>query len=261
MLVGMRSHPAALVAAGLTLVALAGCGPADGDATLPPEEQPAELVLPDDAVLGLVGIATAANGATADVAVIVHATLPYLVPEAEEALATTLAWCAGEVDEAVVAGRGFTFTQVDVSLTPREGEWPDDTTLAVLPQPNPEFGSTLAAGEGLIQVDASDDDSFGDAVPHCAQPAVLEGAGSGTVFLGIPSDISGANDAESFTAWAFHAFGLSSDLPGDLGVAEVEFSSCAASITQLGGEFGAPSETWGDHFGPSGCVTGVVNAG
>lgn len=254
----MRVRPVALVAAGLAVVALAGCTPGGEDAAAP-EEQPAELVLPDDAVLGLVGIATAPNGATADVAVVVHASLPYLVPEAEEAMSTTLGWCPGEIDEAVVAGRGFTFTQVDVSLTPREGEWPDDLTLAVLPQPNPEFGSTLAAGEGLVQVDASDDDSFGDTVPHCRQPAVLEGAGGGTVFLGIPSDISGANDAESFTAWAFHAFGLSSVLPGDLGTAEVEFSSCAASITQLGGEFGAPSDGWAERFDATGCVAGVVN--
>lgn len=257
----MRSRPAVVVATGLALLALAGCGTDGAGPGLPLEEQPAELVLPEDAVLGLVGIATAANGATADVAVIVHASLPYLVPEAADALATTLDWCAGEVDEGVVSGRGFSFTQIDVSLTPREGDWPADATLAVLPQPNPEFGSTIAAGEGLIQVDASDDESLGEAVPHCLQPAVLEGAGGGTVYLGIPSDIAGANDAESFTAWAFHAFGLSSVLPGDLGEADVEFSSCVASITQLGAEFGAPSPTWAERFDATGCIVGGVNAG
>jgi hypothetical protein len=96
-------------------------------------------------------------------------------------------------------------------------------------------------------------------VPHCLQPAVLEGAGGGTVYLGIPSDITGANDAEAFTAWASHAFGLSSALPGGLPASDVEFSSCLASITQLGAEFGAPSERWAETFEATGCTVGVVN--
>jgi|GEM_PF-2458602 len=256
----MRSRPAVTASVVLgALLALTACdpgGPAEPDTTLPPLEQPAELELPDDAVLGLVGIATAPNGATADVAIVVHAPLPYLVPEAEAALAATVAWCVGEVDEGVIAGRGFTFTAVDVTLTPRDGDWPDDLSVAVLPQPNPEFGSTLVATEGLRQVDASDSDGFGDAVPHCRQPAVLDGAGGGTVYLGIPSDITGANDAESFTAWTFHDFGLSSRLPGDLGDAGVVFSACAARITSLGEELGAPSESWAQRFEGDRCVVG-----
>lgn len=252
----MRCRPVVAIAMAAGMLALAGCADGGTAPTTPPEELPAELELPEDAVLGLVGIATASNGATADVAVVVHASLPYLVPEASDALTTTLEWCAGELDEAVVSARGFTFTAVDVSVTPREGDWPDGATLAVLPQPNPEFGSTLAADAGLRQVAAGDDDVFGDAVPHCLQPAVLDGAGSGTVYLGIPSDITGANDAESFTAWTRHDFGLSSVLPGDLGSAEVTFASCLVTITQLGSEFGAPSEDWAERFDDAGCVVG-----
>jgi hypothetical protein len=253
----MRRLTSVVAVAAVGVLALAGCGspPEDVLATDPPET-PAELVLPEDAVLGLVAIVTAPNGATADLAVIVHASLPYLVPEAEEAMATTIGWCAGEVDETVITGRGYTFTAVDVTLTPRDGDWPDDLMLAVAPQPNPEFGSTLAADDGLVQVDASDDDSFGDAVPRCRQPAVLEGAGGGTVYLGIPSDITGANDAASFTAWTFHDFGLSAVLPGELGESETTFSSCVASITPLGSEFGAPSPTWADTASDSACLVG-----
>lgn len=260
----MRFRPAVAASVVLAVSVLTACGSGGGEApaTPPPDEQPAAVDLPEDAVLGIVGIATAPNGATADVAVIVHATLPYLVPEAADALATTLAWCAGEVDEAVVSGRGYSFTAVDVTLTPREGVWPDDVTLAVLPQPNPEFGSTIAAGEGLRQVEASDTDGLEDYVPRCRQPAVLDGAGGGTVYLGIPSDITGANDAESFTAWTLHDFGLRSLLPGDLGDAGVTFSSCLAKLTQLGTEFGAPSESWAETFDGSGCVAGgAVNLG
>lgn len=255
----MRRLPpvvAASVAVGVLL--LAGCG-TPGDPGADPSETPelpAELVLPEDAVLGLVAIVTAPNGATADLAVVVHASLPYLVPEAEEATATTVAWCAGEVDETVIAGRGFTFTAVDVTLTARDGEWPEDLMLAVLPQPNPEFGSTIAAGNGLVQVEASDTDGYEDYVPHCRQPAVIRGLGGGTVYLGIPSDITGANDAASFAAWTFHDFGLSATLPGDLGSSETTFSACLASVTQLGSEFGAPSPTWAEKFTDSSCAVG-----
>ncbi len=254
----MRRLPPAVAVAAAGVLVLAGCGTGADEAALEttPPATPAELVLPEDAVLGLVAIVTAPNGATADLAVVVHASLPYLVPEAEEAVATTVAWCEGEVDDTVLAGRGFTFTAVDVTLTPRDGAWPADLRLAVLPQPNPEFGSTLAAGDGLVQVEASDTDGYDEYVPHCRQPAVLEGAGGGTVYLGIPSDITGANDAASFTAWTFHDFGLAAVLPGDLGDSETAFSACLASVTQLGAEFGAPSTTWAEKFTHSACVVG-----
>ena len=253
----MRRLPTAVAVVAVATLVLTGCGGGgQPDPETAPPEVPAELVLPEDAVLGLVAIVTAPNGATADLAVIVHASLPYLVPEAEEAMATTVAWCTGEVDETVIAGRGYSFTAVDIRLTPREGDWPADLRLAVLPQPNPEFGSTLAAGEGLVQVEASDTEGYEDYVPHCRQPAVLEGAGGGTVYLGIPSDITGANDAASFAGWTFHDFGLSAVLPGDLGTSETTFSACLASVTQLGTELGAPSATWAETFTESTCAVG-----
>ena len=247
-------------AAGLAVVALlAGCG-TGGAAPTPtatdPGETPAELVLPEDAVLGLVGILTAPNGATADLAVTVHASLPWMVPDAADAVAATVAWCTGEVDDAVIQGRGYTFTQVDISLTARDGEWPHDLTLAVLPQPNPEVGSTNVAAAGLRQVDADASGVYPDAVPHCRQPAVLDGLGAGTLYLGIPQDIAGVNDLEPFTGWTLHEFGLSAVLPGDLGSTDVVFSSCASALTPLGAEFGAPNESWSDRFSATGCSVG-----
>ena len=244
---------------GLTVLAvLTGCGAAGGPATptASETETPAELVLPEDALLGLVGILTAPNGATADLAVVVHASLPWMVPEAAEAVATTVAWCAGEVDDAVIQGRGYTFTEVDVELTARDGEWPDDLPLLVQPVANPEVGSAIVAGAGLRQVDADTSGMFGDAVPHCVQPAVLDGLGAGTLYLGIPQDIAGVNDSESFTAWALHDFGLSAVLPGDLGTSDVVFTSCSSALTPLGEEFGAPNDSWADRFAPDRCAVG-----
>jgi len=265
----IRSVAVASLVAGALL--LTGCGPtaptpsaapSDGEPSAAPvdptpgAEGPAQLVLPDDAVLGLVGILTASNGATADLAVIVHASLPHMVPEAADAVAATVAWCTGEVDETVIAGRGFTFTTVEVSVTPRDGVWPVDHPLLVYPIANPEFGSTIVAGTGLRQVDAATDPVFDDYLPHCQQPAVLDGAGDGILYLGIPQDINGANDSASFSAWAVHAFGLSAVLPGDLGESDVVFSKCESELTLLGEEFGALIDTWAERFDATGCSVG-----
>lgn len=254
----MRIRAAAVGVAVVGL--LTACGPgapgAAGPTPTAPAETPAELVLPEDAVLGLVGILTAPNGATADLAVTVHASLPWMVPEAADAVAATVAWCVGEVDDAVIAGRGYTFTQVDIRLTARDGEWPDDLPLLALPIANPETGSTIIAGEGLRQVDEDAEGVYSDAVPHCRQPALLDGLGEGTLYLGIPQDIAGVNDLASFTAWTLHDFGLSAVLPGDLGTSDVVFSACTSALTPLGEEFGAPNETWADRFAATGCATG-----
>lgn len=265
----MRIRSVALAGLAAATLLLAGCVPADpdpsptstesGGPTVDPTDEvdvPAELVLPDNALLGLVGILTAPNGATADFSVVVHATLPYMVPEAADAVAATVAWCEGEVDDTVISGRGFTFTTVDVSITPRDGDWPDDLALLVLPVVNPEFGSTIVADVGLRQVEEATDEVFADYVPHCQQPALLDGAGEGSLHLGIPQDIAGANDNESFTAWVQHRFGLTAVLPGDLSATDVVFTSCASALTPLADEFGALTDDWAESFSPTGCSVG-----
>lgn len=254
---------AAILTAGVAL-ALAGCGspPSGTPDPTPTAPSPAAVALPGDAVLALVAVAEAPNGALADVAIVVHASLPWSVPDAADAVAATVDWCAGEVDEAVISGRGFSFTAVDVSLTPRGDDWPADLPLAVLPTPNPEVGSVVVAGAGLRQVDASFDDALGDAVPHCLQPALLDGPGTATLWLGIPGDIAGVSDElASFTAWTAHDFGLSAELPGDLGASEVRFLGCLTEVTPLGEEVGAPTASWREVLGPDRCAAGGAPAG
>jgi hypothetical protein len=248
-----------LLAALATVALLTGCSTPGSDPTptpTAPVEEPAEITLPEDAVLGLVGIVTAPNGATADLAVIVHASLPWMAPDAAPAVAATEEWCAGEVDKAVIEGRGYTFTQVDIRLTARDGEWPDGLTFAVLPQPNPQVGSTNVAATGLRQVDEDVTGDYPGAVPNCRQPTVMDGLGAGTLYVGIPQDIAGVDGLASFTAWTAHAFGLSAALPGELGSSDVVFSACASALTPLGQELGAPTATWSDRFSPDGCSAG-----
>ena len=83
-----------------------------------------------------------------------------------------------------------------------------------------------------------------------------DGAGDGILYLGIPQDISGANDSPSFSAWAVHKFGLTAQLPGDLGETDVVFSMCEAEVTLLGEEFGASIATWAESFSSTGCSVG-----
>lgn len=269
----MRIRSLAVAGLMASAVLLSGCAPTEREPAPAPTgsdepsvepteavDTPADLVLPDDALLGLVGILTAGNGATADLAVIVHASLPYMVPEAADAVAATVAWCTGEVDDTVISGRGFTFTTVEVSVIPREGDWPADVPLLVLPVANPEYGSTLAAGTGLRQVEAATDDVFTDYVPHCQQPALLEGA-YGILYLGIPQDIGGANDSASFTAWMMHDFGLTATLPGEFGASDVVFSACSAALTPLAEEFGTLTDDWSEKFTATGCSIGGFAAG
>lgn len=258
----MRLRVPILVSA--AALALAGCTASPGADPTPDDlgPSPAAVALPGDAVLALVAVAEAPNGALADVSVVVHASLPWSVPGAADAVAATTAWCEGEVDEAVISGRGFSFTAVDVSLTPRDESWPTDVPLLVLPTPNPEVGSVVVAGEGLTQVDASFDESLHDAVPHCLQPALLEGPGTARLWLGIPSDIAGVSaDLASFTAWTVHEYGLATQLPGDLGSTEVRFLGCVTEVTPLGEEVGAPSASWSESLAPDRCAAGGAPAG
>jgi hypothetical protein len=72
-------------------------------------------------------------------------------------------------------------------------------------------------------------------VPHYLQPAFLNGTGSGSLYVGFPSDI---------TERTRNIFGLSAVLPANLGTTGVTFSDCAATITDLGTQFGAPGIGW-----------------
>lgn len=248
----MRTRTAAATAI-IATVLLAGCsgGPLAPDPT--PTVEPPKLVLPDDALLGLVAVATAPDGSMADVSVIAHAPLPYLVPEAADAVAATAEWCAGEVDEQLVTGRGFTFTAIELTVTPRDDSWPADARVVLLPAPSPEVGSTLATTGDVTQVESGDPMVFPDYVPHCRQPAVLDGPGSGLAYLGIPSDISGVEGLEPFTGWTRHPFGVTALLPdGESG--EVTFAACAAAITPLGEELGAVLDSWQESFDSATCA-------
>ena len=220
----------------VTLAVLAGCVPAEpappasdsptaSDAPAPPSEE--------DIVMTVTAVMTAPNGAVLDVQLDVHHPAAFDAPAAETARTAILAWCSGELDDAVVAGQGFTFATVDVESTVRSGDWPTGSAKWIAPYPNASV--VLAVDGDLQQIPGP---------PHCAQPANLITPGSGHLYLGFPGDVDGDGDGTPASgAWAKFRYGILAT--GD-GLTEEGFvlSECAATITPAGTALGAPTDTW-----------------
>jgi hypothetical protein len=268
----MSARPFLVAAATATaLLLLTACGPTDL-ASAPsetPEPSPSDtgtledvVEIPDDAVLIVEGVATASNGAVADVRMIVHAPAPYDADIAGDAVLATETWCSGEVDISVFAAQNFSFTDVDYSMALTEGsvEWPENTPILLLPLPWND--TTLAPSGDLESIDAAT--LFGQpesGIPHCLQPILSYGPGEGTIFLGIAGDKTGTDGAVPFTAWANHKYGFNANLPGTLPPAPVTFSECSSHLTSLGEDLGAPTDQWQERFETAFCVVGGATGG
>jgi hypothetical protein len=256
----MRQRTGALAAAPVVLLLLlTACGPGGvpAEPASPSSEQPTEpiVALPDDAVLAVTAVATAGNGAVLDISLIVHAPQPFSADGAADAWAATTAWCAGEIDDTIVSGYGYSFTTVDVTATPREGEWPDDTPLQVFPTAHED--STITAYGDLWQVDASAEVEPPDSVPHCKQPVVLDGPGAGQIYIGVSGDVDGdADGTPPLGGWVHHYFGLNTTLIGNSVPSEATLSECTSQVTELGAESGAPTPDWVEEFHDQYCVVG-----
>ena len=212
-------------------------------------------MLADTDVMGVTAVATAGNGAVLDIALVVHSPEPFSADGAADAWSATTSWCAGEIDDAAIADNNFSFTTVDVTATTRSGQWPADTPLLMLPLPYQ--GTTIATGGDLVQADVSTDpDLVTGSVPHCAQPVLLTGAGSGQIYLGIASDAADFEGAPALHGWANVKYGANANQPGDDPAVDVTFSDCTVQITDLGGELGAPTASWQQVFQADFCIVG-----
>ncbi len=250
----------------LTLAALAtlltGCGgagapdPGDGAPTATQSPIGPFTGLPEDAVLGLHATATATNGAVLDIWLAVRAPQPFDAAGAADARATTTAWCAGEVDDAVISGEGYSFTTVDVAARPFEGEWPADTPLSVSLALAP--GSTIAADGSLRQINASSEVGTEDgSVPHCRQPVVIDGAGEGHYYIGIPGDIDGDGDGTPpLGGWMKQPYGVTVTIAGSTEPSDAVLSDCIMHVTGLGMELGTSADSWTQDFADSYCGVG-----
>lgn len=259
----MRIRTPAIAA--LPLLLLTACDPGAVDDP-PAGEQPPAVVdepavpgldLTGGDVMGMTAVATESGGAVLDIRLVVHAPEPFDADGAADAWAATTAWCAGEVDDSVIADQGFSFTTVEVTATTREGQWPKDAPVMVQPQPWP--GTTIATGGDLVQVNASLDANLETGVvPHCAQPVLLTGPGSGELHLGIVGDVDGDGAGTvPLGGWANFLYGVNAHTPE--GDSAVTFSGCTVQITALGGELGAPTPDWQQHFESDYCTVGGVS--
>jgi hypothetical protein len=250
----------------LSLVAVAllvtGCTPTDAPApsgqptsaeTLAPTDGAPELDLADDVVFALTALATAPNGAELDIAIIVHEPHSVFDETADAAGVAIYTWCAGEVDVNVARDLGYTFSTIDVNVVPRSGSWPADAQIVVHPQPQSVIA--LAAAGALTQRDLPFEAGGADPSPHCAWPGVIDSAGAGLLYLGIAGDSDGDGELPPRTGWAGLSYGVSSAFLTNQ-AAPVTFSDCAAVITPLGEQLGAPSANWASTFGDSACVEG-----
>jgi hypothetical protein len=269
----MSAHPLHFAAAAATaLLLLTACGPTDLVAapSETPEPSPSSssgdpdglIEVPDDAVLIVEGVATAANGAVANVRMFVHAPAPYDADIAGDAVLATEAWCAGEVDISVFAAQDYSFTDVDYSMALAEGsvDWPQNTPILLLPLPWPD--TTIAPSGEPQSIDAATLPGQPESgIPHCLQPVLSYGPGEGTIYLGIAGDKLGTDGGVPFTAWANHKYGFNANLPGTLPPAPVTFSECSSSLTPLGEDLGAPTAQWQERFETAFCVVGGATGG
>ena len=264
----MTQRPAVLISIlALGALALAGCGllpnpepsrtatPKPTEAVVVPEEEAAPL--PEDAVLGLTGTATAANGAVLKISVIVRQAVPWNSTVGAPRAAATATNCDGELDASVFESNAYSFSQVDVTATLDEGSaaWPADLPIQILPIPDGSApGPSHTAAGDIVQVEEPSPDPDNDPgyyVPHCLQNTFLNGPGSGSVYLGYDGD------AAALTAWAKSYYGVTFDGFGEpTDPSKVTLSDCTQTVTPLGVSTGAPADGFNEFFFTTFCQLG-----
>ncbi len=252
----------------LTASALVGCTPTP--APTPSDDAPAsstptptvdvepELELPSDAVLGMTMRATADTGAQVDILLVLLKPEAWDTANGEARAAATVAWCLGEVDQDVVTAEGgFSFAQVDATVTPVDGTpaWPSDLPLHLFPGGATDAsGPTLAASGSAYPVQRPDDsgtDDPGYYIPHCQQDIFVPAPGTGSANLGF------GNDGSTLSAWTHTYYGATFDLFGEpVGDPRATLADCTKVITALGASMGASDASFPEYFSATQCRVG-----
>lgn len=263
----MRSR--SVLALAVPFLLLSACAPAaPAESPEPPSPSPTEteftggvaIELPEDGLMGMHATLTALTGATLELTMIVHRSIPATDPEATADVAAVEAWCSGELEAAIMTDQGYTLTTVDVSATPGSGDWPAGTSVLLYPVAW-ERASLTATGD-LQQLQPSDA-SEGEYIPHCLTPVTLAGPGAGTILVAIPGDVDGDEDGTPpLGGWSHNLFGADSTLPGGT-LSGVTFSNCYIEVSDLGASLGAGTtpgwNTWFDD--PTYCSVGSFGQG
>jgi hypothetical protein len=257
----MTRRPLLAVLAVPVLLLLAACGPGTppDDAPEPPpaedpqgedEPQGTPVALPDDALLLVQAVATAGNGATLDLSLVVREATAWDDPAAADRPALFTAGCEGAYDPTIYEEQLFSFAAIDVTATATAGTWPTssevDATNAVYLFPETEFLSLASTG------DLVEEPVFDGSTPHCKRERVLVGAGTGTLVVGFRGDTDAVGAAGGFTRWANHNYGFGT------GEGPIFLSDCSVLVTDLGAERGWDEATAPQYVNDVTCRFGVV---
>ncbi|MDP9028307.1 MAG: hypothetical protein M3N46_12310 [Actinomycetota bacterium] len=217
----------------------ASSAPAIPRSTLGPNSQPSTSTSPPsatpptaDILVVLTGHATADNGATATVTATVHAPLGIDDPAAASMLNAMTAFCAGEVDQGVLADVDARFVRVDDRTTLLSGIWPIDLPLALGPDSTSAF--VTATGGGAFQEQVLPAHPIpADYVPRCAEPAFITIGRAGSVFLAEHFQRINNLGLDNASFWGHLRYGFAT--PYSLfSVQRVTFDHCTYQLTALG---------------------------
>jgi hypothetical protein len=212
----MRRPLATALASGAAVVALAllsGCGLGSGGTATPsasgtpaksgtpsPSATPTTPPLPDGVLAEVRATAKQQGGQELTLRMTVREQVDWNSTDGAPIAARIAQTCAGELDSTVFAQDDYRFVRIDVTATAASGDW-DGGAVAVLPAPLENGGYGVVASGSATQIAVlGPNPEPGDYVPHCAQPAVITGAGTGEVDLAFPQ----ATPA----VWASLAFGF-----------------------------------------------------
>ena len=112
----------------------------------------------------------------------------------------------------VVADNGFSFTTIEVSRVDARGRLarrhPAAGAPAAVPGHHHDGGRRPGADQRLHRHRPGR-----RSVPHCAQPVLLVGPGTGSLYLGVAGDIDGDATGRRAGGWANLKYGVNADQP------------------------------------------------
>ncbi|MBX3067899.1 MAG: hypothetical protein KF844_04555 [Cryobacterium sp.] len=235
-----------------------------------PDPTPTFPTMPADAMLGLIGTATASNGAVLNLVLTVHSVQPSTEPIAADGVNAISSWCVSESDASVLAATNSSILQVDFSATAQGSvAWPSDLPIALFPSSSQTLPVSLAATGGIKQLEVlGTAPSPGDYIPHCQQSAFLTGPGTGSLTVAISNDVKGTSGYAPMQAWSGLWYGFDGAVAagtlkgqpfGGADPKSIVFSNCQVVLTQVGSNSGAPSPTWQQVFNSTSCGVGTTS--
>ncbi len=255
-----RSVRSALV--GLASLLLSGCAvqPSPPSTTptptpTPPSSTAPAVPAPDTALLTVDAVATAPEGSTLAVRLVVQRSLPADDAAASELRALLSDACGPDfVTDDRLDGEAWGLVRVDVTAeSTGDVDWPDGLPISLVSAPRGELGAAAVAASADPL--ATPVDPAGELGP-CLVEQQLTGPGSGYLVLGIRGDFA-SPDAQGLF-WNGFRYGFTTVLFGE--PSGVELSDCVIEKTSLGEQLAAPEVGYSERTDAAECSAGIPPA-